>query len=378
MLGGSAMGQLLSTADTAIPIDEDAVAVGAMLNGRYPAAEDPNNILDGMASTKYLNFGGLGSGFIVTPALQLAVESFQITTANDAMARDPASWQLFGRNGALTTVDSGPTPAINPNGLAETWTMIDSGTVALPTTRLTAGPVVNVNNVGAVAYDHYKVLFPTLRGPATDIMQIADFQFFLDDAGTPAQALLQPTDAIIAIDEVPTPPGFSGSSSPGAEQAPRALDQIPVGSKYLNFGEEKSGIIITNAQGPVDVNYMRLTTANDAVERDPTSYVLYGTNDPIQSQSHSNGNGGENWTLISQGPLTLPDARFDGSTVVAVNSPANYTSYKLIFPTVKNAATANSMQIADIQFSTQLIPEPSTLALVVLSLVCAAASRRRD
>jgi hypothetical protein len=377
-LGGSALGQILTPADTAIPIDSDSVFVGPTNNGRFPVAENPPKILDNNPATKYLNFGGLGSGFIVTPALPLAVESFQITTANDAMQRDPTGWQLFGRNGALTTVDSGPTPAINPDGTAEAWTMIDSGTVDLPTTRLTAGPVVNVNNVGSVAYEHYKVLFPTLRGPDTAIMQIADFQFFLDDAGTPAQALLTPTDPIIGVDSIPAPPGFSGSSSPANEQAPLAIDNNHT-TKYLNFGEERSGLIITNAEGPVDVNFMRLITANDAVERDPTSYELWGTNDPIQSQAHSNGNGGENWTMISSGSITLPDARFSPSNVVAVNSPANYTSYKLIFPTVKNATAANSMQISGVQFATNAsqIPEPSTVALLGLGFMCAAASRRR-
>jgi hypothetical protein len=138
-------------------------------------------------------------------------------------------------------------------------------------------------------------------------------------------------------------------------------------------------LIITNAEGPVDVNFMRLISANDAVERDPTSYELWGTNDPIQSQAHSNGNGGENWTMISSGSVTLPDARFSPSNVVAVNSPANYRSFKLLFPTVKNATTANSMQISGVQFATNAsqIPEPSTVVLLALGFMCASASRRR-
>lgn len=376
--------QILGPEDTAIPIDLDAMFVGPQLNGRYPAAENPPKILDGNPATKYLNFGAAGSGFIVTPFAPLPVESFQITTANDAAGRDPATWQLFGRNGALTTVDSGPSPAINADGLAEAWTLIDSGAIALPATRLTVGPLVNVNS-GGLGYDHYKMLFPTTKGDG--IMQIGDVQFYLDDAGTPSQAYLQPADPIIAVDDVPTPAGFSGSSSPGGEQAPLAIDRN-AGTKYLNFGEERSGLIVTNAQGPVRVNYMRLTTANDAVERDPASYELYGTNDPITTTPHSNSNGTEVWTLIKSGTLTLPgvlpngggdDARFDGSTIVAINAAADYKSYRLIFPTVKDAAAANSMQIADIQFATDLsqIPEPTSLLLVACGLAGLAALRRR-
>ena len=49
--------QLLSSADTAIAIDLDAVFVPSVNNGRYPALENPAKALDGLASTKYLNFG---------------------------------------------------------------------------------------------------------------------------------------------------------------------------------------------------------------------------------------------------------------------------------------------------------------------------------
>src|SRR5688500_6007256 len=79
---------LLDSSDTAIAIDLDAVFVGPQNNGRYPLAENPPKILDGLANTKYLNFGAAGSGFIVTPALTgVPVDGFRITTANDAPAR---------------------------------------------------------------------------------------------------------------------------------------------------------------------------------------------------------------------------------------------------------------------------------------------------
>jgi hypothetical protein len=385
---GSAMGQgILGPGDTAIPIDVDSVFVAEIPpapNGRYPAAENPAAALDGVNTTKYLNFGGNGSGFIVTPLVPLPVESFRITTANDALGRDPASWALYGRNGALTTVDSGPTPAINATGLAETWTLIAQGAVALPDARQTLGPIVDVNNVGAVSYQHLKMIFPTTKTANIGIMQIADIQLYADNGATTGQEILSATDAVKAVDEILAPAipaqwgGPGGSSFPANEAAPNAVDAVHT-TKYLNFGEEKSGLIITNTSGQVDVNFMKLRTANDAPERDPTSYELYGTNQAIQSVTNSTGNLGEVWTLISSGPLNPPTARFADYPVVAVNSPANYQSYKLIFPTVRNATAANSLQIADVQFSTlaSQIPEPTTTALVALGLACVAALRRR-
>jgi hypothetical protein len=382
------MGQgILGPGDTAIPIDLDSVFVAEvppMPNGRYPGAENPAAGIDNNIASKYLNFGGNGSGFIVTPLLPIPVESFRITTANDAAGRDPASWALYGRNGALTTVDSGPTPAINATGLAETWTLIAQGNVALPDARQMLGPVVDVNNVGAVGYEHLKIIFPTTKQANIGIMQLADIQFYGDDAASGGQEILAPTDAIKAVDEglsatVPAQWGGPGGSSfPANEHAGLGIDQVHT-TKYLNFGEERSGIIITNSGGPVDANFMKLRTANDAPERDPTSYQLYGTNDPITSVQNSNSNGTEVWTLISEGALNPPMARHADYPVVAVNSPANYTSYRLIFPTVRNATGANSMQIADIQLATlaSQIPEPTTTALVALGLACVAAVRRR-
>ncbi len=369
---------ILSASDTAIGIDTDAVFG---LNGRYPGAESPAKALDATLGTKYLNFGGAGSGFIVTPSAATPVESFQIRTANDAPGRDPASWALYGFNGALTTTDSGPSPAINLDGLAEAWTLIGSGGVTLPgdpaingDQRGVLGPVVDVPT--AAGYQHYKMIFPTVKAPG-NIMQFDEIQFYGDDAATPALAILAPATPIIAVDEIKA---WSGSSFPGGEIPVRGIDQSvdPVtlvpNTKYLNFGEERSGLIITNVEGAAKVVNMRLTTANDSPDRDPASFELYGTNDPILSVSNSNGNGGEVYTLIASGALSLPAARNDASTVVAINAPAAYSSFKLVFPTVKNAAGANSMQIADVQFF--VVPEPTTIGLALVGLAACCGLRR--
>ncbi len=342
-----------------------------------------------LTTTKYLNFGGNGSGFIVTPLVPLPVESFRITTANDAMGRDPASWALYGRNGALTTVDSGPSPAINATGLAEAWTLIAQGAVALPDARQTLGPIVDVNNVGAISYQHLKMTFPTTKTANIGIMQIADIQLFADNTATAGQEILSATDAIKAVDDVlapAIPAGWKGCGTPNtdcssfpANEAPgSAIDAVHT-TKYLNFGEEKSGLIITNTSGQVDVNFMKLRTANDAPNAIPRPTSCMARIRRFRAYRIRPGNLGEVWTLISSGPLSPPTARFSDYPVVAVNSPANYQSYKLIFPTVRNAAVANSMQIADVQFATlaSQIPEPASTALVALGLAGIAALRRR-
>ncbi len=165
--------------------------------------------------------------------------------------------------------------------------------------------------------------------------------FLLVAAPLPAATLLGPGDLIYGIDlDVGAPP-----SSPGAEGVANVLDGDS-GTKYLLFGGNWSGLIVT--PGSSTVQSMRFTTANDATDRDPAYYRLYGTTDPITSAAYGRGRS-ENWTLISGGPVSLPDARFDASTVVSFGNSAVYTSYKLVFPNIRQGAQ-DLMQIADVQF----------------------------
>ncbi|MHC4740413.1 MAG: LamG domain-containing protein, partial [Planctomycetota bacterium] len=164
--------------------------------------------------------------------------------------------------------------------------------------------------------------------------------------------LLAPGDFIIAID------ADGGSNSPAAEPVEEAIDRIygGGGQKYLNFGEENSGFIVTPSIGVSIVSSFEIWTANDAEDRDPATWELYGTNDSIASTNHSTGMG-ESWTLIASGPISLPADRnssdngpggFRASANVTNSTP--YASYKMLFPTVKDAGAANSMQIAEVQF----------------------------
>ena len=81
LLAGPVFGDaILGPNDVILAVDADGIVSASS----YPAAEAPANILDGNPATKYLNRGGSGSGFIVTPAAPIMVQSFTITTANDA------------------------------------------------------------------------------------------------------------------------------------------------------------------------------------------------------------------------------------------------------------------------------------------------------
>ncbi len=315
---------ILSPADTIIAIDTDG-------NSSYPGGESPQNALDGTLN-KYLNFGEANSGFIVTPLVGASiVESFEITTANDFEERDPSAWQLFGTNDAIVSAD-------DSDGSGENWTLIDSGALSLPSARDTLGSGVSVTN--STAYTSYRMVFTGVKNSgAANSMQFAEIQFYGQQSGT--SALLSSGNPIIAIDT------DGNSGYPVGETPANAID----GSldKYLNFGKINSGFIVTPPNSSAIVKSFVITTANDAEDRDPTTWQLFGTNDPITSTDNSTG-GAENWTFIDAGGVSLPSARDTLGPSVAVGNSTAYSSYRMIFTGVKDSGAANSMQIGEIQF----------------------------
>ena len=99
----------------------------------------------------------------------------------------------------------------------------------------------------------------------------------------------QPGDAVVA----------SSDNSPGGEQAYNAIDDNP-SLKYLNFdgaNDQPSGLTITTAGGVVAG--LGLTSANDAPDRDPATFVLSGSND-----------GGATFTEIASGDVPAFGDRF--------------------------------------------------------------------
>ncbi len=341
------------------------IGIDATLNAtsNHPGGEAAPNAVDQNAATKYLNFSKENSGFIVTPlGGSSVVQSIQFTTANDAEERDPASFRLFGTNDAIASTN-------NSLGNAENWTLITTSALALPSGRGAVSSFTNFAN--AVGYSSYRVVFDTLKNSgAANSMQIADVQLFSGADGAGA-AILGAGAPTIAIDLDAAPGSFPGG------EPPAAVVDGNTGSKYLNFGKGGSGFIITPGAGPSIVDGFELFTANDAPERDPASYSIFGTNAAIGSTENSTGEG-EAWSLIASGSLSLPTDRNGASSgVIGVANGTAYTSYKVIFDTVRDSATANSMQLGEIQFYGTVVPEPSTALLLAAAAGGLARRRRR-
>jgi hypothetical protein len=107
-------------------------------------------------------------------------------------------------------------------------------------------------------------------------------------------------------------------------------------TKYLNFDKLNAGFTVIPANGGSIATALRLVSANDAPERDPASFLIEGSNDL------------NTFIKITEGTVPSFSTRFATNTVSFSNS-ASYLAYRVTFPTVSNASTANSMQVAEVQ-----------------------------
>jgi hypothetical protein len=140
-----------------------------------------------------------------------------------------------------------------------------------------------------------------------------------------------------------------GNNWPSAESPDKVVD-ANTGSKFLIFRNSNAGVILKPTNSNLVFNRLSLSTANDASERDPASYIIYG------SSSDLTGSAGTNISIsslteIASGNVTMQSARSAGPTVIQFANNVAYTSYVVVFPTVRNPTGNNLTQISEIQLS---------------------------
>ncbi len=159
-----------------------------------------------------------------------------------------------------------------------------------------------------------------------------------------------PFDTVIGVpDDGPSTDASYGW--PPNEIPPNAFDD-QILTKFLHFkGEvEPTGLRVTPVMGSTIVNGLTFTTANDAIERDPVRYELSGSNESIDGP----------YTLIASGSIvdfagaTAWPRRTINETPITFDNDVAYAHYQIMFPTVRTPASANSMQIAEIEILARL------------------------
>jgi len=168
--------------------------------------------------------------------------------------------------------------------------------------------------------------------------------------------ILEPADVTTPGDTVQgIPSGLPCGGSPTAnyspctELPPMAIDDN-VSTKYLNFGgnfdpgEGPSGFRVAPSVSQTIVTGLTFTTANDAAERDPVAFELYGSNVSIAGL----------YTLIASGEIVdfkgataWPRFTKNATPISFVNNVA-YDYYQVLFTAIRGPS-ANSMQIAEVE-----------------------------
>ncbi|MSU31823.1 MAG: hypothetical protein EXS25_04005 [Pedosphaera sp.] len=149
----------------------------------------------------------------------------------------------------------------------------------------------------------------------------------------PSRNVLSPADKIVG----------SSANTPGAEGVAKVIDG-KTSTKYLNFDKVNTGFTVT-PRGASVIDGISFTTANDSPNRDPRSWSVAGSND------------GATYELIASGTKAVSAVRFVKNSFDFVNTKS-YTSYRVLFPTVVDAATANSMQVAEVELFGTLATGP--------------------
>jgi hypothetical protein len=288
-------------------------------------AEAPNAILyaPGMNTPSGYadNYGARVSGYLI-PKETASYDFF--------LYSDDASELYLSSNDVFPTVP-GATPIAQEtdccDAFAEPGALNDDGATS-PTTT---------SPIPLVAGNRYAMIGTLKEGGGGDYVQVAMRKVGVTNAAStlspitddiywygPDINVLARGDTIVA----------SSTNSPAAEKALNVLDNDPT-TKYLNFDKLNTGFTVTPARTST-VRGIALTSANDAVERDPTSFEVWGSVD------------GTSFTKIGSGTVPTFPERFIRREVYFDNTVA-YSVYKVVFPTVANASSANSMQIADVE-----------------------------
>ena len=196
---------------------------------------------------------------------------------------------------------------------------------------------------------------------------------FLSIAPTASAALLTLDDVTLPGDPITVVNGLNDGDGafgppPGAEGVANAIDNTT--NKYLNFLDIGSGFTVTPSRGPSVINAIRLYSANDAPGRDPASFHLLGATAPdgpftliAASNVQLGARNATGQNIEPDGPNRLNHVTF------SFPNTTQYTSYRVVFPTLSNAPSEIGMQIAEVELLGTIIPEPASLGLLGLGAI---------
>jgi hypothetical protein len=287
------------------------------------------------------------------------VTSIYIENTNAAGGRF-AIFALSGATGALPPVITQDPASVNQYaGASVSFTSMASANASLTYQwqKGTNGVYVNVSNGGNIS----GATTTTLNINPIGFTDQGDYRLVATDSAGSVNSTAATLEVFSPSVDV-TMPGDSisyfGGSAFGDSPVSQAIDDN-VGAKFgmdLSSGAPTpSGLIVSPASGLTLVTGLRVYTANDTTDRDPTDYELEGSDD-----------GGHTFTLIASNSLALPDGR---NTAAGAPNPltqfvqevdfanaTSYTTYRLTFHNYKGGAGYTQLQIGEIELLGTTVP----------------------
>jgi hypothetical protein len=286
--------QRLVLPDVTAPGD---IVKGVPDDGDWPGAETPDLAVDDDVNRKYLHFkgGSMATGFVVTPlAGPSIVTGMTFTTANDVPTRDPITFELSGSNESI----DGPYELIASGDIVDFALEADWPRFTMNTT-----PISFDNDV---AYKHYQVLFPTLRGPTEGLMQIGEVELL--GVGVPEIVFAEDFESYAAGSDLHGQAGWKGWDNDAAYGAP-ASDAFAV-----------SGLNSVEIIGSADLVH-EFDLAGGMLEFSAMQYIPSGTTGTtyfILLNTYSDG-GSKDWSIQTTFDLAAGNIGFwhgGGATIL--------------------------------------------------------------
>jgi len=156
------------------PIFAPGMTITAFGSVNSPFGEAEDKIIDGIGTTKFLDFNHAdGMGFTVDLGGTAAVARIiEMATANDFPGRDPMNFEVLGSNNGTT------------------FTSIATGTIPCIATRFNTRTFSFINNT---AYLHYRVNYTNKCSGSENSFQVAETQLYSVICGAPIIATLDST-----------------------------------------------------------------------------------------------------------------------------------------------------------------------------------------
>jgi hypothetical protein len=148
---------------------------------------------------------------------------------------------------------------------------------------------------------------------------------------------------------------------PGGEAPPLVIDNNPY-TKYLHFkgDDQTTGFRVTPSLNAMVVTGMTFTTGNDAPERDPVAFEIYGSNGALDDDG--------SYVLIASGDIVdfgqvdpWPRNTKNATPVTFANAVA-YAHYKVLFTALRVPANGCCMQISEVELLSTVPDLPPNVA----------------